>query len=211
MASDKKEMHGIDVSAWQGEIDFKTVKASGIDFVILKAGGSDCGFYTDKRFYENYRKAKDAGLYVGCYYFVGKNCVSWADGKADGIRFAEIIKGLTFEFPVFMDIETTPIIAKAGATDAVIAFCNEMEKRRYYVGIYGSDISTFKDRLYLDKLDAFDKWVARYGSKPKYVTKYGMWQSESTGHVDGISGNVDIDTSYLDYPKIMKRAKLNNN
>jgi len=206
--SDAKKTYGIDVSHWQGTIDFKKA-AKVIDFVIIKAGGSDAGFYTDKKFERNYQKAKEAGLSVGAYYFAGKNCTSYADGVADAKRFLEIIKGKTFEFPLFIDIEQTPIWKRQGATDAVIGFCQTLEAAKCYAGIYASDIGGFKDRLVLSRLNAFDKWVARYGSKPKYVTKYGMWQKSSKGVIDGIKGNVDLDEAYLDYPKIMARAGLN--
>ena len=67
---------GIDVSRWQGNIDFNKVKASGVDFVIIKAGGSDSGFYTDKNFLHNVISAALAGLHIGAYYFVGKGCKS---------------------------------------------------------------------------------------------------------------------------------------
>ena len=96
---------GIDVSHWQGDIDWEQVKASGIDFVIVKAGGSDAGFYTDKYFEKNYAGAKSAGLMVGAYYFVGKYCISTLDGSADAQRFLKICEGKTFDLPLFIDIE----------------------------------------------------------------------------------------------------------
>lgn len=201
---------GIDVSHWQGIIDFEKVKKAGIDFVIIKAGGSDNGFYRDSKFLVNYKNACNAGLLCGAYYFVGKYCTSYAAGVADAERFLKLLKGKTFSYPLYIDIETTPIHKRQGATDAVIGFCQTMEKAGCYVGIYASDISGFKDRLILSKLFAFDKWVARYGSKPKYVSKYGMWQMSSKGQVDGIRGYVDIDECYYDYPKIITRKGLNN-
>ena len=206
--NDAKKTHGIDISHWQGVVDFKKV-AEVFDFVIIKAGGSDAGFYRDKKFETNYKKAKEAGLCVGAYYFVGKDCTSYAAGVADAKRFIELLAGKSFEYPVFIDIEQTPIVKRQGATNAVIGFCETMETAGYYVGVYASDISGFKDRLVLSRLLAFDKWVARYGSKPKFVTKYGMWQKSSKGVVAGIKGNVDIDEAYLNYPAIMARKHLN--
>ena len=207
--SDAKKMLGIDVSHWQGTVDFKKVKKL-CDFVIIKAGGSDAGFYTDKKFERNYEKAKEAGLFVGAYYFVGKDCVSYADGVADAKRFLEIVKGKSFEFPLVIDIEQTPVWKRNGATDAVIGFCETIEAAGGYAMIYGSDIGGFKDRLVLSRLTAFDKWVARYGSRPKYVTKYGLWQKSSKGIMDGIKGFVDMDEAYYNYPAIMARNKLNS-
>lgn len=206
--SDAKKTYGIDVSHWQGLVDFKKV-ATVCDFVIIKAGGSDAGFYKDKKFESNYKKAKEAGLCVGAYYFVGKNCTSYDAGVADAERFIELLAGKSFEYPVYIDIEQTPIVKRQGATDAVIGFCETMENAGYYVGVYASDIGGFKDRLVLSRLSLYDKWVARYGSKPKYVAKYGMWQKSSKGIIIGIKGNVDLDEAYLNYPAIMARMHLN--
>ena len=200
---------GIDISRWQGNIDFEKVKASGIRFVIIKAGGSDDGFYTDKRFYDNYVKATQAGLSVGAYYFVGKKCKSSADGVADAQRFHNIIKDCILDYPVYIDFEAPDATNKQGNTDAVNAFCLYMESLGYYVGIYASDISGFKDRLYLDQLNRFDKWVARYGSEPKYVKNWGIWQSSSKGNIPGIAGYVDIDYSRNDYSGIIHTHHLN--
>lgn len=200
---------GIDVSSWQGNIDFTKVKASGIRFVILKAGGSDSGFYTDKRFYENYAKATEAGLSIGAYYFVGKNCKSSADGLADAMRFQEIIGNCILDYPVYIDFEAPNASNKQGNTDAVKAFCEYMEAQGYYVGIYASDISGFKDRLYLPQLTAYDKWCARYGSEPKYVKNWGIWQASSKGNVPGIAGYVDLDYSRNDYAGIIRTHHLN--
>ena len=206
--SDAKKTYGIDVSHWQGTIDWKKASKM-IDFAIIKAGGSDAGFYKDSKFDRNYEKLKENGVSVGAYYFVGKDCTTYAAGVADAKRFLDIIKGKNFEFPLFIDIETTPIHKRQGATDAVIGFCETLEKAGAYAAIYGSDVGGFKDRLVLSRLAAFDKWVARYGSKPKYVTKYGMWQKSSKGVIQGIKGNVDLDEAYLDYPAIMARTGLN--
>ena len=200
---------GIDVSHWQGVIDWLSVKESGIEFAILKAGGSDDGFYTDSTFEQNYKEAKAVGLPVGAYYFVGRLCTSRADGIADAKRFLEIIKGKSFEYPVYIDLESTNPAAKAGATEACIGFCETMEAEGYYCGIYASDVSGFAERLDITKLQKFDKWVARYGSKPQYVKTYGMWQYSSTGTVSGISSGVDMDESYMNYPEIIKGAGLN--
>lgn len=210
MARTKKFIeNGIDISHWQGNIDFQKVKNSGIDFVIIKAGGSDKGFYTDRKFYDNVRLAQLSGLKVGAYYFVGKNFVSFEDGVEDAKRFTKIIHGIALDYPVCLDIESTNVIDKIGATEACVGFCKYLEKKGYYVVIYASDISGFKERLDIDKLKDFDKWVARYGSKPEYVKKYGMWQKSSTGIIDGIDSYVDLDESYIDYSSIIHLQKLN--
>lgn len=188
--------HGIDVSHWQGAIDWKQVKASGVDFVIVKAGGSDAGFYRDRRFEENYEGAKAAGLMVGAYYFVGKYCISSGDGSADAHRFLKIVEGKTFDLPLFIDIETTPYDRKRGATDAVIAFCDVIENAGYMSGVYASKTSGFVDRLEDHRLSNIRHWVAQYNDKCTYKGNYMMWQKSSTGNVPGINGNVDLNELY---------------
>lgn len=200
---------GIDVSAWQGNIDWKKVHDAGIQFAIIKAGGSDAGCYTDKKFRDNIIGAFSNGIHVGAYYFVGKNCTSVGNGKADAKRFLNIIKGLYLDYPVVIDFEAPSGANKQGNTDAVKAFCEYMESHKYYVSIYASDISGFKERLYLDQLVEYDKWVARYGSEPKYVKQWGMWQSSSKGNIAGIGGFVDTDFSKLDYAKLIPANHLN--
>ena len=202
-------MNGIDVSHHQGIINWESAAKNGIDFAIIKAGGSDKGFYKDSKFEDNYAGAKQAGLHVGAYYYVGKNCTTRYAGISDAQRFIELLKGKQFDFPVYIDLESTPTSAKAGATEAVIGFCETLEAAGYYAGIYASDISGFKDRLNIDKLSKWCKWVARYGSQPKYIEQYGIWQKSETGRVGGISGNVDLDVCYVDYPTAIKSAGKN--
>lgn len=202
-------MNGIDVSHHQGIINWESVAKSGIEFTIIKAGGSDKGFYKDSKFEDNYAGAKKAGLSVGAYYYVGKNCTTRYAGISDAQRFIDLLKGKQFDFPVYIDLESTPTSAKEGATEAVIGFCETLEAAGYYAGIYASDISGFKDRLNIDKLSKWAKWVARYGSQPKYVEQYGIWQKSETGRVGGISGNVDIDICYVDYSAAIKVAGKN--
>jgi lysozyme len=203
------EFKGIDVSHWQGAIDWKKVKAAGIQFTIIKSGGSDAGFYTDPRWEENYRSAKASGIAVGAYYFVGPACTSAADGQADAQRFLNQLKGKQFEYPVFIDVEATSPSTKAGTTEAAIAFCRTLEAAGYYAGIYSSAVSGFRDRLDDSKLTSFTHWVAQYASKCTYGGAYGIWQYSSTGSVNGISGNVDMNISYIDYPSTIKASGFN--
>ena len=210
MSSKKFCEVGIDISHWQGNVDFTKVKRAGIDFVIIKAGGSDKGFYTDNKFENNYRLAKLAGLKVGAYYYAGKNFTNIDAGIQDAKRFLCQLRGKVFDYPVFIDIEETDPKVKEGTTDAAIAFCEYLESYMFFVGIYASDISGFKERLKLDRLNAFTKWVAKYSkSKPSYVKDYGIWQYDSKGKVDGIKGDVDLDISSIDYAAVIHSKQLN--
>lgn len=193
------EYKGIDVSHWQGDIDWGKVRGDGVTFAILKAGGSDAGRYRDKSFERNYQSAKANGIKVGCYYFNGAGCTSAEAGVSDAQHFLSLISGKVFEYPCYSDLEAPTSATRQGNTDAVISFCETVKNAGYKTGIYASDISGFKDRLDLARLGAYDKWVARYGSAPKYVPEYQVWQFSSSGAVKGINGRVDMDISYFDY------------
>jgi GH25 family lysozyme M1 (1,4-beta-N-acetylmuramidase) len=204
-------LKGIDISKWQGDItdeDWKKIKKS-VDFVIIKAGGSDsANRYEDSKFRQNYERAKKVGLKVGAYYFNGKNFTTHAEGVADAKHFCELLKGKTFEFPVYCDIEAQDYKEKEGITSATIGFCQHMESQGYWVGIYGSDIAGFSDRLNYDKIKCYATWVARYGGNLVH-NDCGIRQTSDSGKVDGISGNVDIDEAYIDYEPLIKAKGLN--
>lgn len=202
-------VRGIDVSRWQGKIDWARVKAAGIQFAIIKAGGSDDGFYTDRNWEANYYGAKANGIAVGAYYFVGPKCINAAAGKADAGRFIQLLKGKQLEYPVFMDNEAQPAYARAGITDATIAFCETMEAAGYFAGVYGSAWSGFHDRMDDSRLTSYTHWVAQYASKCTYSGRYGIWQYSSKGRISGISGNVDMNISYVDYPSVIKSGGFN--
>lgn len=210
MAKSNFKVLGIDVSHWQGNIDFAKVKAAGYNFVIIKAGGSDYGFYTDKKFETYYAAAVAAGLNVGAYYFVGRKFLGAANGKADAERFIKILGNKQFTYPVFVDVEATPATKKAQATEATKAFCDAMEAAGWWCGIYASDVAGFKNRLDHDKLTKYTHWVADYTDPVTVCTDHQMRQYSSKGKVNGISGNVDLDYSLVDYPLYMKKKKLNN-
>lgn len=190
---------GIDVSRYQGLIDWKTVKDSGIRFAIIKSGGSDAGRYKDAYFETNYANAKAVGMKIGCYYIHGKGFTTPEAGMADAQHFLSLLSGKTFDYPCFSDLELPTPQTRQGNTDAVLTFCSIIEKAGFKTGVYASDISGFKDRLDLPRLNGLDKWVARYGSQPQYATEYTMWQYSSSGNVKGINGRVDMDISTKDY------------
>ncbi len=205
--SDEKMKKGIDISHWQGVIDWEEVSKH-IDFAFIKAGGSDKGFYKDSRFEYNYTNFKKFGVPVGAYYFVGKNFITAEDGRADALRFLDLLKGKRFEMPVVVDVEKPLEKDKNGITDAVIAFCETMENAGAYVMIYGSDVSGFVDRMDANRLTAYDKWVAKY-SKTAPKTKCGIWQYTNLGKIEGINGYVDMDKTSRDYPSLIEKKKLN--
>ena len=206
----------IDVSRWNGSIDFNKVKKAGYTGVIIKAGvtgwGSAHTMEADANWETNYKKAKEAGLNVGAYYYSGAMSMSFAEKEAK--YFLSLLKDKTFELPVYMDVEETngptnmPSLGKAGLTAVVYKWCETVEKAGYFTGFY-----TMKSwcNTYLDmaKLSRFTFWLAHYTGKTTYTGAYGMWQYTSTGKVAGISGNVDLNYCYQDFPTMIKNAGLN--
>lgn len=205
---------GFDISSWQKGINFDALKNAGIDFLILRAGftgwGTGVSYNKDDCFENFYNQSKKYGINVGAYWY------SCANTREKGIAearymYENCLKGKQFEYPIYIDVEDThhQVNNKRGVTDAIIGFCEYLENLGYYVGIYASDISGFKDKMYISELNAYDKWVARYGSEPKFVTQYGMWQASSSGKINGYNGNLDCDVSYKDYRNIMLSVGLN--
>ena len=129
----------------------------------------------------------------------GKGFTSAEAGRADALYCLQIISGLSFDFPVFIDLELPTSATRQGNTDACIAFCETIKSAGYKTGIYASDISGFKERLDLSRLGAYDLWVARYGSEPQYATNWSIWQYSSDGAVAGVNGRVDVNISRKDY------------
>ena len=186
---------GIDVSRWQGKINWEAVRADGIFFAFVKAGGSDCGFYTDPYFVENIQGAHAAGIRVGAYWYVGAKCVTYDDGFADGERMADICSAFRdiLDLPIIIDFEAPPIRDKAGNTAAVRGFCAAVSASGFVPGVYASEISGFRDRLNLAALPDIFKWCAKWSAASPNSLDWSVWQQTSEGRVDGIAGAVDID------------------
>lgn len=207
-------MIGLDISSYQKNISFDTIKNNEFDFLILRAGftgwGTGIDYNKDRCFEDFYNKAKQYNILVGAYWY---SCANTYQKGVDEAKFMyeNCLKGKQFEYPIYIDVEDThhQVNNKRGVTDAIIGFCETLENLGYYVGIYASDISGFKEKMNINELNMYDKWVARYGSKPKYVKSYGMWQSSSRYRINGYNANLDSDVSYKDYPSIIKNGGFN--
>lgn len=199
---------GIDVSKFQGDIDFKKVKASGIDFVIIRAGYGRETSQKDVKFEQNYKNAKAAGLKVGAYWYSYADSVE--DAKKEAAACVSVIKGKQFEYPIYFDLEEKSQFDKGKefCSNLVKAFCNALEKAGYWAGLY---CSTYYLNNYItdEVAKRYAVWVAQYNDECTYKRPYGMWQYSSEGKVNGISGNVDMDYGYVDYPKLIKAKGLN--
>lgn len=199
---------GIDLSKHNVVTDWDSVKKQ-VDFVILRAGGNFGGFYKDSKFERYYDACKLRNIPVGAYYDCGKEFYTSEKGVMCAEHFRQLLTGKQLEMPVYMDIEVTPRRYRKLITDASVSFCETMESFGYFTGIYASDISGFADLLEMNRVNQFTKWVARYGNEPKYAKDWAVWQQSSKGRIQGISGNVDLDVSKKNFPKIIKGGHFN--
>lgn len=201
-------MNGIDVSAHNGAIDWQKVKASGVQFVILRAGYGKTTSQKDKRFEEYYAGAKAAGIPVGAYWYSYAKTVD--EAKQEAAVCIEVLKGKQFEFPIWFDQEEKDQFAtgKENCSAMIRAFCDALEAAGYWAGLYTSR-SILGTHIEDDIKTRYALWVAEWGSKLNYSGTVGMWQRSSKGSVPGISGDVDLDTAYKDYPSLIKAKGLN--
>lgn len=204
------EYRGIDVSVHQGDnIDFKKVKNSGINFVIMRAGIGHGNYgLKDKYFEINYKKAKDAGLNVGVYWY--SKALSIEESTKEANMLLNALKGKTLEYPVYYDIEEKALFEKGKALTSDIAknFCKILEKKNYFCGLYAS-LYYFNNYFTDEVKKKYTIWVAQYNTKCDYKGDYKIWQYSSSGRVPGITGNVDCDISYYDFPTLIKKLKKN--
>ena len=190
----------IDLSYHNGNVDFKKVKADGIEGVILRAGyGSNT---TDKKFKTYMKDAIKAGLHIGVYWFSYAYTVTMAEKEA-GYCFNVIKKYKdNIDLPVFFDWEydSMAYASRQGAhpgKELITAmnkkFCEVMEKNGFMAGVYFNE--DYKNRyIDLSKLKGFATWYARYTNEKQ--TKYDIWQRSDKGKVSGVTGNVDMDVLY---------------
>ncbi len=200
-----KVMRGIDVSKFQGDIDWQQVRDAGVEFAILRLGIRGYGtgeMKMDDRFYENYRGAVAAGIKVGVYFFSAAVNETEAVEEADYVL--EALDGLVIEMPVVFDTE--PILYDVARTDDLTpdrltaitcAFCDHIRAAGYEPMIYANS-KRFTTVLHLEQLEAYDKWLADYRDVPDYPYDFKMWQFTEKGTVPGIAGNVDIDLYFYE-------------
>ena len=193
---------GIDVSKHNGTIDWAKVKAAGVQFAMLRAGYGRYDNQKDERFESNYKGATAAGIPVGAYHYSYATTAEQAKQEAE--VFLGWIKGKNLTYPVAFDIEDKKQ-ANLGVSlisDIIRAFCETVEAAGYYVVVYANK-DWLTNRIDADCKSRYDIWLAQWTSEPTYTGSYGMWQYSSKGSVDGISGRVDMNIAYKDYPSVI--------
>lgn len=205
-------MKGIDLSYVQNGISFTQIKKQ-YDFAIIRGAATGWGAgrkkFVDDCFETFYKQAKSAGVPIGCYYY---SCATdAAGGKAEAeYLYENCLEGKQFEFPIYIDVENTQwqLGVKKGVTDAIIAFCDTLEKLGYFCGVYASAY-WFYNHIDTSRLSRYTKWVAAWSSKkPDFVfNAFDIWQYSDKGECGGKT--VDLDVSYRDFPTIIKNGGFN--
>lgn len=202
-------MKGIDVSYSQGNIDWRQVKTSGkADFAIIRAGYGKYASQKDKQFENHYAGAKAAGIPVGAYWY--SYATTPSEAKLEAQVCMGVIKGKTFEFPIYFDLEEQSAFntGRTNCTEMVKAFCGELEANGYFAGLYMSR-GPFVSYIDSSIRDRYALWLAEWSSALHYDGQVGMWQFSETGRIPGISGDVDLDECYVDYPSIIVKGGFN--
>ena len=214
----------LDVSKWQGSIDWDKVKASGlISGVMIRAMGNSAEGkpskpYIDPYFARNYAECTRLGIPVGVYGYFKATDRAQADKEL--ALFKQALTGRTFQLPVAVDIEDKlqAALSKSALTDIVAHCLSVVESWGVYAMLY-TGLNFGQTNLYMGgaALKPYDVWLARYPKdqsktkpedKPKTDFPYGIWQYTGSGRVPGISGDVDLDWAYKDYAAIIQRKGL---
>lgn len=207
----------IDVSRYQGTIDWAQVAAAGYKGAMLKTVSTNRklskqadGLYIDPTFEANYRNAKAAGLDVGVYYYTYATSKDMTNAELSLLRQAVYGKELTL--PVAVDVEDNKLgnLDKQDLTDLTAYALHEVEQMGFYAQLY-TYTSFAKAHLFVGgaALHPYDVWLADYtGKTPKVDFKYNAHQHTSKGRVPGISGNVDLNVTTINYPKIIRKKGL---
>lgn len=191
---------GIDVSSFQGEIDWTQVRAAGFEFVIIRVGGRGYGaegkLYEDAFAQANYAGAKAAGLQVGAYFF--SQAISQDEARQEATYLLELIKDWELDLPVVYDWEhisdearTVGVDARM-LTDCTLAFCRDVEAAGHEAMIYFNP-DQFENRIFMEELTDYRSWLAMYSYRMTYPYQIDMWQYTNEGNVPGVEGPVDIN------------------
>ena len=190
---------GIDISKWQGDVDFYALKEAGVEFVIIRVGSSK-GIgkerFVDSKFEQNITRANEVGIPVGIYYYSYAN--SSKSAIADAKWILKQIKGYQVDLPIAFDWENW-----ANFNEYHLSFYNLTMMAEDYLDVFkdaGYDGMLYSSKAYLEDIwlkTNYDKWLAHYVDNTTYEGDYSFWQLCDNGRVDGINGDVDIDIRYL--------------
>ena len=223
MGSSEIVANGIDVSRWnhgtdaEGNylpLDWAKIKASGVDFVILKAGSTKSGL--EPTFMMDYEGARAAGLEIGVYFYTYATTLEGIEKDARDLL--SYLEGKKFEYPIYLDLEDSSLedLGKNYLSDMCECFITTLQSEGYYAALYSNHnwLTYILDGAKIFTL--YDVWYARYplSEKPtwneqKYGKQLGMWQYSEEGKIAGVSGTFDLNYAYRNYKEIMIKWGLN--
>ncbi|BED91721.1 MAG: LysM peptidoglycan-binding domain-containing protein [Candidatus Improbicoccus pseudotrichonymphae] len=201
------EYNGIDVSGFQGYIDWGRVNNSGIRFAIIRATYGQNG--VDNRFKENMNNIGKTNISAGVYHY----CYATSENESfkEAQHFIKTIFPYKVKYPAALVIEERSIanLGKEKVTNIVKIFIEAVSKAGYYPIVYSGEkwINNFID---LNKISDVDLWVAKWGFSPPSIKNFSIWQKGNSGRIPGIGDNVNIDIAYKDYDSIIKNTSSDN-
>lgn len=197
---------GVDVSKYQDYIDFVKLKKAGVDFVMIRVGARGYGsgqLTVDDYFSENIKRATDAGLQVGLYFFSQAITTDEAVEEADLVL--ESIGDYDVRYPIAFDMESIPNdtaridnLSREEKTKIAKAFLDTIQEAGYNPMLYGNKEWLIK-KVDLSKLTDYDIWLSQPGDLPDYPYRFSMWQYSNTASIDGIAGYANLNISFIDY------------
>ena len=197
---------GVDISRYQKDIDFQALKNDGIEFVMIRVGAR--GYKTgelqmDEYFEQNIKKATEAGLDIGVYFF--SQAITQEEAVAEAQLVLDSIKDYEILYPVAYDMEfiendtaRVETLTRDERTAVAAAFLNHINNAGYTPMLYG-DTEWLVKRIDVAKFNASCIWLSEEADIPKYPYRYEMWQYTTQGQVNGINGFVDLNISFVDY------------
>ena len=203
-------LHGLDVSQYQGEINWSQVKKSGKAFAMIRLGwcGYDGTLVKDPTFEQNIAQAAAAGLETGVYlYSYGRTVPAMAAAARQALTE---LRGKPVTFPVALDFEDRIYQGNTRQMNnaLVTAFLEAVQEGGYFAQLY--TYAAFATAwLEMESLRAYSFWLADYSEKPVYTGPFAMWQYTGSGSVSGITGPVSLDVAYQDFAQIIRQAGLN--
>lgn len=198
------QTYGIDVSKWQGNIDWTAVANSGVKFAIIRCayrGATDGLIHEDPYFKKNIKGATQNGIKVGVYFFT--QAINEVEAIEEASMAIGLVSGYYLNLPIFIDTERATNgrangLSVEARTRVVKAFCETVRNSGYKPGIYAS-MNWYYNNLNMSQLSAYNIWVAQYNTSCSYTGKYDLWQYSQSGSVPGISGKVDLNMCYTNY------------
>lgn len=204
---EKARALGIDVSFYDGAIDWNAVKAQGIEFAIIRVGGrgwTSGAIYDDSRTQEYLRGARAAGVKIGVYFY--STAINPREAVEEANMTLRVLGGIPLEYPIFIDMEFSGEYPKGRSdqlspserADIVIAFCETVQNSGYRAGVYASQ-NYLKAYIDYHSVDQYTVWLASYTANnklPKFYERYDIWQFTDRGRVKGIRSDVDMNAIY---------------